>query len=70
MNNIVKLNLKELTSGQCNRNTPRDIKMKVIGNTINFKHWNFLGFDANGSVVKIQPRFHNIRDKFGRFKKK
>ena len=67
MENVIKFNLKELTSGICNRNTPRAMKMDVLSNTINYQRWSFIGFDANGSIVKLKPRFHNKRDSKGRF---
>ena len=67
METVIKFNLKEMTSGICNRNTPRNMKMEVLSNTINYQRWSFMGFDANGSIVKLKPRFHNKRDKNGRF---
>jgi hypothetical protein len=66
-NNEIKVNLNEITNGLCNRNTPRNVKMDVLENCINFERYDFLGFDANGSVVRLKPKFHNIRDKQGRF---
>jgi hypothetical protein len=65
--NEVRYNLNEITGGMCNRNTPRAIKMEVLNDTLNFERYEFLGFDANGSVVRLKPRFHNKRDKKGRF---
>jgi hypothetical protein len=67
MNNEIRMNLTDITCGICNRNTPRAIKMEVLQESINFNRYNFLGFDANGSVVRLMPKFHNIRDKKGRF---
>ena len=61
------MNLVDVTGGICNRNTPRAIKMEVLENTINMERYDFLGFAANGSIVRLKPRFHNIRDKKGRF---
>ena len=65
--NEVRYNLNEITGGMCNRNTPRAIKMEVLNDTLNFERYEFLGFDANGSVVRLKPCFHNKRDKKGRF---
>jgi hypothetical protein len=67
MTNEVTYNLTEITGGVCNRNTPRDMKMDILSDVINFDRWSFLGFDANGSKVRLKPLFHNIRDKKGRF---
>jgi hypothetical protein len=68
MTNEIRKNLTELTGGMCNRNTPRDIKMQVIEECLNTSAYEFLGFDANGSIVRLRPKFHNQRDKKGRFK--
>jgi len=65
----VVYNLVEITDGICNRNTPRNIKMEVLGEVFNgFDRWSFIGFDSNGSKVRLKPKFHNIRDSKGRFK--
>jgi hypothetical protein len=66
-NNEIRFNLTDLTNGICNRNTPRSIKMEVLEKTINFERYEFLGFDKNGSIVRLKPKFHNVRDSKGRF---
>jgi hypothetical protein len=66
-NNEIRYNLNEITGGLCNRNTPRTIKMQVLENTINMNAYDFMGFDANGSVVRLKPKFYNKRDRKGRF---
>jgi len=65
--NEIKYSLNKITNGLCNRNTPRVIKMQVLEKTINFDRYSFKGFDANGSMVRLMPKFHNLRDKKGRF---
>ena len=67
MKNEIRYNLTELTGGVVNRNTPRAVKMEVLNETINFDRYDFIGFDANGSIVRLMPKFHNVRDKKGRF---
>jgi hypothetical protein len=67
MKNEIRYNLSEMTGGLINRNTPRAIKMEVLNDTINFNRYSFLGFDANGSIVRLKPKFHNTRDRKGRF---
>ena len=67
INTEVRHNLRELTRETINRNTPRHIKMVVLESMFNTNYYDFLGFDANGSVVRLQPRFHNVRDETGRF---
>jgi hypothetical protein len=64
----VVYNLREITDGICNRNTPRNIKMEVLSDLFNINSWTIMGFDSNGSKVRMKPKFHNIRDKKGRFK--
>lgn len=68
MMNEIRKNLVELTGGICNRNTPRDIKMQCIEECLNMNAYEFMGFDANGSVVRLRPKFYNNRDNKGRFK--
>ena len=67
MKNEIRYNLSEITNGVCNRNTPRETKMAVLEATLNMDRYSFLGFDANGSIVRLKPRFHNKRDRKGRF---
>jgi hypothetical protein len=66
-NTEIRYNISEITEGAINRNTPRDLKMEVLEATLNMDCYDFLGFDANGSVVRLKPKFHNIRDNKGRF---
>ena len=68
MVNEVIYNLLEITNGICNRNTPRVMKMEILQEMVNFDRWSFIGFDSNGSKVRLKPKFHNIRDNKGRFK--
>jgi len=63
----IRYNISEITDGAINRNTPRDIKMEVLAETINMDRYDFVGFDGNGSIVRLKPKFHNVRDKKGRF---
>lgn len=67
MTKEVRYNLSEFTDGEINRNTPRNIKMEVLAEYINTEKYAFLGFDKNGSILRLRPRFHNIRDSKGRF---
>jgi len=68
MKNEVRYNISEITGGAINRNTPRDTKMAILEATLNMNRYEFLGFEANGSVIRLKPKFHNKRDKMGRFK--
>lgn len=67
MTKEIRYNLAEITNGECNRNTPRDEKMEILGEYLNLERYTFLGFDANGSIVRLKPKFHNKRDRKGRF---
>lgn len=67
MTKEVRYNLAEFTGGEINRNTPRDIKMEVLAEYINPEKYAFLGFDNNGAIIRLRPRFHNVRDRKGRF---
>ena len=67
MTKEVRYNLADFTNGEINRNTPRDIKMEVLAEYINPEKYAFLGFDNNGAIIRLRPRFHNIRDRKGRF---
>lgn len=65
---IIEQKLKEITGGLINRNAPRSVKMQVLDTIINPTKYKFVGFGENGSVVRLEARYHNIRDKKGRFK--
>jgi len=67
MTKEIRYNLVDFTNGECNRNTPRDIKMEILAEYINPEKYSFLGFDKNGSVLRLRPRYHNVRDGKGRF---
>lgn len=67
MTKEVHYNLVDYTNGEINRNTPRNEKMEVLAEYINPSRYSFLGFEKNGSVLRLRPRFHNIRDSKGRF---
>jgi hypothetical protein len=67
MTKEVRYNLIEITDGMANRNTPREQKMEILGECINLDRWSFLGFDNNGATVRLKPKFHNKRDRKGRF---
>jgi hypothetical protein len=41
--------------------------MEILAEMINPEKYTFLGFDKNGSVLRLRPRFHNVRDSKGRF---
>jgi hypothetical protein len=65
---IIEQKLKEITGGLINRNAPRSVKMQVLETVLNPSKYNFIGFAENGSVVRLEARYHNIRDNKGRFK--
>ena len=67
---IIEQNLRDITNGLVNRNSPRNVKMQVLDTIINPSKYTFLGFSDNGSVVRLETRYHNIRDKKGRFRAK
>lgn len=67
MKKEVRYNLSEITCGECNRNTPREEKMEILSEYLNLDRYTFLGFDGNGSIVRLKPKFHNKRDSKGRF---
>lgn len=67
MTKEIRYNISEITNGECNRNTPRSEKMEILGEYLNMERYTFLGFDANGSVIRLKPKFHNKRDRKGRF---
>ena len=65
--NEVIYDLVKITGGICNRRTPRTMKMEIICDLFNMDKWQVLDFGTNGSKVRMKPKFHNIRDKKGRF---
>ena len=67
MTKEIRYNISDITNGECNRNAPRDIKMEILAVYINLDRYTVLGFEENGSVVCLKPKFHNKRDSKGRF---
>lgn len=65
---IIEQKLTDISGGTINRNAPRSVKMQVLETVLNPTKYKFVGFADNGSVVRLETRFHNIRDKKGRFK--
>lgn len=59
--------LTTITNGLANRNSPRCVKMQILDTIINPTKYIFVGFAENGSIVRLKPRYHNVRDKKGRF---
>jgi hypothetical protein len=59
--------LTTITNGLANRNSPRSVKMQILDTIINPTKYIFAGFAANGSIVRLKPKYHNLRDKKGRF---
>ena len=59
--------LTTITNGLANRNSPRSVKMQILDTIINPTKYMFVGFAANGSIVRLKPKYHNLRDKKGRF---
>jgi hypothetical protein len=64
---IIEHRLSDITNGMLNRNAPRNVKMQVLDTIINPTKYTFVGFAENGSVVRLKARFHNVRDRKGRF---
>ena len=65
---IIEQKLTEITNGAINRNAPRSVKMQALETILNPSKYTFIGFSDNGSVVRLETRYHNVRDKKGRFK--
>ena len=68
INMIIEQKLTDITEGKINRNAPRSVKMQAIETILNPTKYKFVGFAENGSVVRLETRYHNARDKKGRFK--
>lgn len=62
-----EIKLTTMTNGLVNRNAPRCVKMQILDTIINPTKYMFVGFAANGSIVRLKPKYHNIRDGKGRF---
>jgi hypothetical protein len=65
---IIEQKLTDITNGIINRNAPRSVKMQVLETVLNPSKYTFIGFSNNGSMVRLEAKYHNIRDKKGRFK--
>jgi hypothetical protein len=66
---IIEQRLTDISGGIINRNSPRSVKMQVLDTVLNPSKYTFVGFAENGSMVRLETRYHNVRDKKGRFKR-
>jgi hypothetical protein len=47
--------------------TPRSIKEDIINKYLNPSKYEFVGFVDRSNTAILRPRFHNVRDSYGRF---
>lgn len=68
MNNTVTTkNINDISRFYVPTTAPKDIKESVIDKYINPSKYEFLGFLDRSNTAILRPRFHNVRDSYGRF---
>jgi hypothetical protein len=68
MSNTVTIkNINDITNLYVPSGTPKDIKETVINKYINPTKYEFVGFLDRSNEAVLRPRFHNVRDSYGRF---
>lgn len=67
MNNIVIKNINELTPFEANSNLSKEQKIRLVNRHINPTKYTLEGFLDRTNEAVLTARYHNIRDRFGRF---
>jgi hypothetical protein len=67
MTKELKYDIFKFTKGEIKPSTPRDLRMEILAEVINPEKYKFVGFEKGGSILVLLPRFHNVRDRNGRF---
>jgi hypothetical protein len=68
MNTIIK-NIQEITGCKVQTNESQQTKLDHVSLYLNPSKYNIIGLVGRTNDVVLAPRYHNVRDKFGRFAK-
>lgn len=66
-NTVTTKNINDISRFYVDSDAPRSIKETVINKYINPSKYEFVGFVDRSNTAILRPRFHNVRDSYGRF---
>jgi hypothetical protein len=66
-NTVTTKNINDISRFYVDSDAPRSIKETVINRYINPSKYEFVGFVDRSNTAILRPRFHNVRDSYGRF---
>jgi hypothetical protein len=66
-NTVTTKNINEISRFYVDSDAPRTIKENIINRYINPTKYEFVGFLDRSNTAILRPRFHNVRDSYGRF---
>lgn len=66
-NTVTTKNINEISRFYVDSDTPRSFKEDIINRYINPSKYEFVGFVDRSNTAILRPRFHNVRDSYGRF---
>lgn len=66
-NNVTTKELSDISNFYVPPTVPKSIKENIVDNYINPSKYEFVGFVDRSNTAILRPRFHNVRDSFGRF---
>jgi len=69
MNNIIIKNINDITPYEANTNLSKAQKEKLVNRFINPTKYTLQGFLDRTNEAILEARYHNTRDKQGRFAK-
>ena len=67
MNNIVIKNISDITTRNIDSSFSRSQKERLVQRAINPTKYNVVGFVDRTNQAVLEARFHNVRDRKGRF---
>jgi hypothetical protein len=66
-NTVTTKNINEISRFTVDTDAPKSIKETIINKYINPSKYEFMGFLDRSNTAILRPRYHNVRDSYGRF---
>ena len=66
-NTVTTKNINEISRFYVDSDMPRTLKEGIINRYINPSKYEFVGFVDRSNTAILRPRYHNVRDSYGRF---
>ena len=66
-NTVTTKDINEISRFYVDSDAPKSIKENIISKYINPSKYQFMGFLDRSNTAILRPRYHNVRDSYGRF---